>query len=204
MSTDDDASLCEIDAEARLEARIGAVRPRPSETAALRREIRDAIAREAECDAGAGSEIARRDAQFRKWQLIHKLVHGHPFRDRRRISRSAQWTEALDRVRDLGDTELIDWLGLQIEVARNIEKGIQDLRPRKGGPTYLVLLEYVANRKRKALAVLHWAQAAETEGCYGVNSEFHARTDRILTEHALKETDEDGNPTPSTEPMARS
>ncbi len=204
MTPDDDAGQCEIDAEARLEARIAAARPRPSESAALRLEIREAVAHEAACDARDGDEIARRGAQFRKWRLIHKLVHGQPFRDRRRIPRSAQWSEALDRVRELRDTELIDWVGLQIEVARNIEKGVRDLRPRKGGPTYLVLLEYVANRKRKALAVLHWAEAAEAEGCYRVDSEFHARTGRILAEHALEETEEDGNPLATTEPMARS
>jgi hypothetical protein len=45
------------------------------------------------------------------------------------------------------------------------------------------VLEYVANRKRKALAVLRFARAGEDGedgGVYKVNSAFHARTRDIL------------------------
>ncbi len=52
--------------------------------------------------------------------------------------------------------------------------------PRKSGPCHCLLLEYVANRKRKALAVLRFAKASEEEGVYRVNSDFHARAREIL------------------------
>jgi hypothetical protein len=88
-----------------------------------------------------------------------------PYRDRPLARRSDVWREALERFRSLRDPELVDWLALQIEVAANLEKGIQDMRPRDPGPTWIVTLEYVANRKRKALAVLRWAQAAKGDDC---------------------------------------
>ncbi len=47
---------------------------------------------------------------------------------------------------------------LQVEVTRNIERGVRDLRPRKIGPCHALLLEYVRDRKRKALAVHKWAR----------------------------------------------
>jgi hypothetical protein len=81
----------------------------------------------------------------------------------------------------LRDTELIDWLALQIEVAANLERGVQDMRPRDPGPTWAVALEYVANRKRKALAVLHWAQAASKEGCITADPNWHASSSAILS-----------------------
>ena len=91
-----------------------------------------------------------------------------------------QWRAALEKFRPLRDRELIDWLILQIDVATNLANGVQDMRPRDPGPTWLVTLEYVSNRKRKALATLHWAEAAEKEGCFTVDSEWHARSAAIL------------------------
>ena len=41
------------------------------------------------------------------------------------------------------------------------------MRPRKNGPCHGLLLEYAANRKRKALAVLHFAKAGADMGHYG-------------------------------------
>jgi hypothetical protein len=73
-----------------------------------------------------------------------------------------------------------DWLALQIEIAVNLEKRAEDMRPRDPGPTWIVTLEYGANRKRKALAVLHWAEAANKEGCYPVGSDWHALSAAVL------------------------
>ncbi|MEQ1712039.1 MAG: hypothetical protein ABL908_11640, partial [Hyphomicrobium sp.] len=109
----------------------------------------------------------------------------------------------IDRVRDLGESELLDWVLLQVDVARNLEKGVQDMRPRKNGPTFLVMLEYVANRKRKALAILKWVKAAEREGYYCVDGEFHAETRRILIEYGLCERDPNGAIIPSDDPLVR-
>lgn len=117
---------------------------------------------------------------FEKWRLIHKYVHRHPFPTRASLKRSEQWREAAGEIRDIGEIELLDWCLLQVAVASNLERGIQDMRPRKAGPCHPLILEYVANRKRKALAVLHFSTAGQSQGAYGVNSEFHARTEEIL------------------------
>ncbi len=133
-----------------------------------------------------GSEsayLASQELEFEKWRLIHKQVHRHPFTDSDRLARSAQWREAANRIRDLGEMELLDWALQQAEIAGNLERGIQDLRPRRNGPCHALVLEYVANRKRKALAVLRFARAGEDGedgGVYKVNSAFHARTRDIL------------------------
>jgi hypothetical protein len=47
------------------------------------------------------------------------------------------------------------------------------MRPRDPGPTWIVTLEYVSNCKRKALAILHWAEAAN-------DSDWHALSAAIL------------------------
>ncbi len=149
----------------------------------LEDEIRDILERQAAAERGAEPTLARQELEFEKWRLIHRYVHTHPFATRRRLPRSRQWQEAANRVRDLGEPEVLDWLLQQAEIARNLERGVRDLRPRKGGPCYAALLEYVANRKRKALAILHFARAGEEQGVFGVNSAFHARTQEILGEH---------------------
>ena len=131
-------------------------------------------------ESAVADDLALRRAAFQKWRLLHEWTRRHPFRDRPVARRSHAWREALDRFRPLRDPELIDWLALQIEVAANLEKGVQDMRPRDPGPTWIVALEYVANRKRKALAVLHWAEAASRDGCYTVDSAWHARSAAIL------------------------
>jgi hypothetical protein len=119
-------------------------------------------------------------ASLAKWRLARRWLRDDPYRDRAAAPRSTQWREALGRLRPARDPELIEWLVLQAEVARNLERGIQDMRPRKGGPTWLVVCEYLANRERKAIALLRWAEAAAAEGCFTVDSDWHARTRAIL------------------------
>lgn len=119
------------------------------------------VAREADAASDPSMpDLLRHAVAFEKWRAEHRYVRSVPFRDRSHAKRSEQWREALARMRSLGDPDLIDWICLQVEIASNIERGVQDLRPRDGGPTFIVLLEYVANRKRKALAVLKWHIAA--------------------------------------------
>lgn len=146
----------------------------------LEQEIRDILEREAAAGGQGSPSPAGYELQFEKWRLIHKYIHQNPFATRARLPRSEQWREAANRIRDLGELELLDWALLQAEIAGNLERGIQDMRPRRKGPCYGLLLEYVANRKRKALAVLHFAKAGEDEGVFTVNSAFHARTENIL------------------------
>lgn len=155
-------TACDSAGAARLDQLIDqAARTPPSRLAPLRQQL--GVLLEAEA-AGGPADLAALEAAFRKWQLVHRLVRAAPFRDRAGVPRSRQWRAALDRVRALREPELIDWVCLQAEIAGNIERGVQEMRPRKGGPTCLVLLEHVANRKRKALAVLHWARAAARDG----------------------------------------
>ncbi len=169
---------CGLDDMAKFEAVASGARPFPRGRA---QAFRDALraARQAE-EMTPPDGVALRRASFEKWRLIHEWTRHHPFRDDPRAGRSEQWRAALTRLGDLRDGELIDWLALQIEVAAHLENGIQDLRPRDPGPTWLVTLEYVGNRKRKALAVLHWAEAAEKDGCFTVDSDWHQRTAEIL------------------------
>ena len=131
-------------------------------------------------DEPRADEIEASRASFEKWRLLHRWTRYRPYRDRTRAKRSELWRKALGRFHPLQDRELIDWLALQIEVAANIENGVPDMRPRDPSPTWLVTLEYVANRKRKALAVLHWAEAAQHDEGRAVDSEPRARAGALL------------------------
>ena len=181
------------DAGERLLARLEA-RPRPTraDLAAHVAEIRAAIARETATGSIPGvPERERYQLQLAKWRAIHRFVYQTPYRDRAGIKRSHQWRAALDRVRGLGEPELIDWVALQVEVAGNREKGLPDMRPRKNGPTFVVLLEYVANRKRKALALLKWAIGAEQEG--GLTSNSGTLTSPLQELHRAASVRDRGN-----------
>ena len=172
---------CNIDAQARLKSAVDGARPfSRSEAEAFDAELRAACEREARLSAEPRGGLELRRASFEKWRLIHEWTRHHAYRDSLRDKRPQQWRAALDRLRILREGELIDWLTLQIEVATNLDRGVQDMRPRDPGPTWLVTLDYVANRKRKALAVLHWAEAAERDGCFTVDSEWRAKTAAIL------------------------
>lgn len=96
---------------------------------------------------------------FAKWQAIHKYIYARPFRLPEGLNRGEQWQHMARHYASLGDDELDEWLALQAEIADNRQKGIADLRIRRDGPCFLIVLEYVGNRKRTALAILHWAQA---------------------------------------------
>ncbi len=141
---------------------------------ALQREIERAIAELAAAENRAAPYAERLDLEFRKWQAIHKYVHRNPFATDERLARSAQWRAVLDYARDLREPEVLDWVLQQVEIAEHHEHGIRDLRPRKSGPCHPLLLEYVANRKRKALAVLRWAREWE-KGHYRPDAETHRK-----------------------------
>lgn len=200
----DDINFCE--APDRLLARFEA-RPRlaPAQVQALAMEVRAAVEREARAKraAGGGLDIERHAMHLAKWRAIHGFLHKTPYRDRPGQKRSQQWSAVVERVRDLGEIELIDWVLLQVDVARNLERGIQDMRPRKNGPTFLVMLEYVANRKRKALAILKWVKEADRDGYYCVDGEFHAETRRILLQYGIRDVDEKGQIIPNDDPLIR-
>ncbi len=170
----------------------------------LEDEIRSILDRLTALEGAQGGDedayLARQELEFEKWRLIHKQVHQHPFTLPARLTRAAQWREAANRIRDLGEIELLDWTLQQAEIADNLARGIQDLRPRKNGPCHALVLEYVANRKRKALAVLRFAKAGEDDGLYQVNSAFHARTRDILGGDAAENDGGGHEGVPWTEP----
>jgi hypothetical protein len=155
-------------------------------------EIRNILERLAALEGNEDAYLARQELEFEKWRLIHKQVHRHPFTTPQRLARSAQWRAAANSIRDLGEVELLDWALQQAEIADNLERGIQDLRPRKNGPCHALVLEYLANCKRKALAVLRFAKAGEDDGLHKVDSAFHAKSRDMLGERAGEELDGGG------------
>jgi hypothetical protein len=146
----------------------------------LRAAIAEIVRRQADGEFQAASSLAAQEVEFEKWRLIHKYVHRNGFATRDYLKRSEQCRDAAERVRNIGEPELLDFALQQVEIAGNLERGIRDMRPRKNGPCHPLVLEYVANRKRKALAVLHFAKAGQKHGVYGVNSAFHSKTVDIL------------------------
>lgn len=124
-------------------------------------EVLEILEEEARIASGAQALSAEDQAAFevRKWRIIHKFIHANPFRVSDTLPRSEQWRRVLGHLKQsVDEAELTEWLLLQIDVAANIEAGIRDLRPRRSEPCFELVLEYVSNRKRKALAVLKWAR----------------------------------------------
>ncbi len=118
--------------------------------------VREAI--RAARDHGSGNDLRGATLEFEKWRAIHRYVHARPFRLPGGLKRSQEWRQVAKRFAPLGCEELMQWIGLQVEVAASREEGRYDQRVRRDGPCFLIVLEYVANRKRTALAILHWAR----------------------------------------------
>ncbi len=152
----------------------------PSQLADIKKLIDDIVDRQSSAEPGTIPYVEAQTLEFEKWRLIHKYIHSTPFRTREHQKRSDQWRDAAAETRHIGETEVLDWVLLQVEVANNLERGIQDMRPRKNGPCHPLLLEYVSDRKRKAHAILPFAIAGENKGAYTVNSKFHAKSVEIL------------------------
>lgn len=111
--------------------------------------------------AGNLTDRARLDLQVRRWRLIHKRLHATPLDPDPALPRAAQWREiAGDVAAAAAEPELNAWVAEQIAVAENLAAGVQDMRPRKKGQVHALLLEWVADRKHKAHAVLKWSRAA--------------------------------------------
>ncbi|NQU57232.1 MAG: hypothetical protein HQ513_08350 [Rhodospirillales bacterium] len=97
--------------------------------------------------------------QHQKWCVIEDQLVGKPFQVSQTLARSEQWRRVRDFLKkNLDEPEMIDWVILQIDVASNLDAGIHEMRPRKKGPCYEVLMEWVVNRKHKAMVVLQWAR----------------------------------------------
>lgn len=99
------------------------------------------------------------DLQHQKWCVIHDQLAGHPFQVSETLARNEQWRRVRDHLKQtLDEPEMIDWVILQIDVASNLAAGIHEMRQRKKGPCYEILMEWVVNRRRKAMVVLQWAR----------------------------------------------
>jgi hypothetical protein len=137
-------------------------------------------------DHTEASHLLQRQKQYEKWRLMLEYVRLRPFRVSPRQPRSRQWQEAMNKIRELRDQEIIDWLWQQSDISRNHERGIQDVRPPRKGPCHGALVEYLQMRERKAKAILQWEETAQREGCHRINSDFHARTREILKRYKDK------------------
>ncbi len=102
--------------------------------------------------------------QVEKWVLVVAALGTIRLTDKQTMMRSAQWRRTASLVRDIGSPELLDWTLQQAEIARNIENGIRDLRPRKDGPTIRLTSDFAAARLAKARRVLAWVEAAVASG----------------------------------------
>jgi len=138
------------------------------------------------------SHLVQRQKQHEKWRLMHEYVRLKPFRVRTSQARSKQWHDAMNQVRELRDTHVIDFLWQQAQIARNFERGIQDMRPRRRGTCHEALLEFLAMRESKALRVLKWEEESQREGCFRINGDFHARSREILERHWREREEEEG------------
>lgn len=140
--------------------RTGRVRRRPAWLAEL-----DAL-RADELSRPAAPLTDRAALQARKWTLLHDGICAHPFTVGTHLPRHEQWLTTRALVRELGidEPELIDWMAQQAEIHRHLALGIPDLRPRKDGPCHAVLVDHLAKRRFKALAVYRWHLAADADG----------------------------------------
>ena len=97
--------------------------------------------------------------QHKKWKAIHHHLDAYPFQVSEKLPRHEQWRRVRDHLKQtLDEPAMIDWVIVQIDVAKNLAAGIHEMRPRKKGPCYDVLMEWVVNRERKALAIVQWTK----------------------------------------------
>jgi len=126
----------------------------PSQSSSCPEALRSIYAAEKSFEFLLGPPHAKTSLALDKWRLIHRLAKRTPHHPNTNLSRGDQWREMRDHwISNLPVLEVIAWIGEQAEIADNIAAGIQDLRPRKNGPCQDVLMEYLNNRKRKALSV---------------------------------------------------
>jgi hypothetical protein len=97
--------------------------------------------------------------QHQKWSVIHDQLASRPFQVSETLARNEQWRRVRDHLKKtLDEPEMIDWVIVQIQVATNLAAGIHEMRPRKSGPCFEILMEWVTNRKHKAMVVLQWTR----------------------------------------------
>ncbi len=143
-------------------------------------QIHELVARIKKPDHTEQSHLLQRQQQHEKWQLLYEYVRLRPFRVTPRQPRSSQWQEAMNKMREMHERELIDFCWQQSDIARNHENGIQDMRPPRRGTCHEAIVEYLAMRQHKAKVILDWEESAKKEGCHRIDGAFHAKTKEIL------------------------
>lgn len=99
-------------------------------------------------------------ADLTRWRILHKFIHDNPFDAEDTLSRGDQWRSVHAHIDEtLGDADILAWIFEQAEINDNIAGGHPDMRPRKSCQCRTLLLEYVGNAKRTALAIHHFALA---------------------------------------------
>ncbi|HER25840.1 MAG TPA: hypothetical protein ENI69_01885 [Rhodospirillales bacterium] len=125
----------------------------------LVRLLADLRKREQSFAAGKSGSDEWAELQMRKWGAIHDLLVANPFTVRDEIERSDQWRRVRDHLAKLlNEPEITAWLTQQMDVANNLATGIHEMRPRKSGPCYEILMEWVVNRRAKTQAVSKWVR----------------------------------------------
>jgi hypothetical protein len=115
---------------------------------------------EAEEHQVSGDREVVAELHLKKWRLIHQHLLEHPFSVSQTPPRSEQWRRVRDHLKQtLDERELLDWVIQQIDVAGNLAAGIHEMRPRKKGPCYDVMMEWVVNRRGKEEAVIRWVRS---------------------------------------------
>ena len=178
----EDREACGPGEEARFTGLSAGARPfSRSEQAAFSEDLKRARDRETIFGDRAGADdLDLRRATFDKWRILHEWIRRHPYRDRPSARRSEMWREGIERFRTLRDPELIDWLVLQIEVAANIENGVLDMphatRAQPGSSRSNTSPTAIARRLRSCTG----RKPQAGDGCFTVDSEWHARSAAIL------------------------
>jgi hypothetical protein len=140
------------------------------------------VAHEMSSDVQFGQEIEQLEASHKKWQAIHTYVQRSPYPDNSASRRSRNWQQAMGLARVIGDLELMEWINMKIDSALRHERWSKGRGAERGGPTFLVLLNNIAARKRKALAALRWAKEAGEAGW--ITSNTHTLGPNLLKLHA--------------------
>lgn len=159
-----------------------AARWQPQQLEQLRAEVRQAVVAELSAEMQLGEETQFAEAALAKWRLIHRYVQRTPFADDPALPRSRQWQAVRGRVRQLDDLELLEWVDIKIDSALRHEQRSGAAGQHQAGSTYLVLLNNVAARKRRAQAAVRWVKEAGEKGWITCNT--HTLGPALLKLHA--------------------
>lgn len=139
-------------------------RPRPAAKPEWPKGLAEAYTAQGAPETVLGPAYVKTGIEFTKWRHLHKFIHAHPFHPDTAQSRGDQWRELRAFIADhLGDPDILAWISEQAEVNDNRDCGLHDWRPRKDDPCHELLLEWVGNKKRTALAIHHFALAEKDQ-----------------------------------------